>query len=137
MAFDLDGYSALTLTERVDFSDDLAVFHLRAPEPVDFTPGQYATLGLMNEETERPLLRPYSVASRPGTKELEFFIERVEDGDLSPKFWDLEPGAEVWMREKLVGRFVLDTNRRLINSLESMGGVVDKEYALFEKPLAT
>ena len=32
--------------------------------------------------------------------------------------------------------WVLDTNRRLINSLESMGGVVDKEYAMFEKPLS-
>jgi GNAT superfamily N-acetyltransferase len=31
--------------------------------------------------------------------------------------------------------WVLDTNRRLINSLESMGGVVDKEYAMFEKSL--
>jgi GNAT superfamily N-acetyltransferase len=32
--------------------------------------------------------------------------------------------------------WVLDTNQRLINSLESMGGVVDKEYAMFEKPLS-
>lgn len=33
--------------------------------------------------------------------------------------------------------WVLDTNRRLINSLASMGGVVDKEYAMFEAPLST
>ena len=32
--------------------------------------------------------------------------------------------------------WVLDTNKRLINSLESLGGVVDKEYAMFEKPLS-
>lgn len=32
--------------------------------------------------------------------------------------------------------WVLNTNQRLINSLESMGGVVDKEYAMFEKPLS-
>jgi len=31
---------------------------------------------------------------------------------------------------------VLDSNRRLINSLESLGGVPDKEYAMFEMPLA-
>ena len=32
--------------------------------------------------------------------------------------------------------WVLDTNRRLINAIESVGAAVDKEYALFEKPLA-
>jgi len=101
-------YSQLTLLERVDFSEDLAVFHLRADEPVDFTPGQYATLGLKDEADDRPLLRPYSVASAPGSTELEFFIERVEEGALTSKLWDLDQGAEVWMRKKIVGRFTLD-----------------------------
>lgn len=31
--------------------------------------------------------------------------------------------------------WVLDKNRVLINALESLGGVIDKEYAMFEKPL--
>jgi ferredoxin--NADP+ reductase len=79
---------------------------------VDFTPGQYATLGLLNTDADRPLLRPYSVASAPGATELEFFIERVDEGDLTPRLWNLDQGADVWMREKVVGRFVLDTERR-------------------------
>jgi ferredoxin--NADP+ reductase len=108
---DLSGYSELTLVEREDFSDDLAVFHLRANKPVDFTAGQYATLGLINDSADRPLLRPYSVASAPGSTELEFFIERVDEGALTPRLWDLDQGADVWMREKIVGRFVLDTER--------------------------
>jgi ferredoxin--NADP+ reductase len=111
MALDPERYNVLTLVERVDFSEDLAVFRLRAPEPVDFTPGQYATLGLVEENADRPLLRPYSVASAPGATELEFFIELVDEGDLTPRLWDLEPGAELWMRKKIVGRFVLDTDR--------------------------
>lgn len=101
-------YSRLTLLERVDFSEELALFRLRADDPVDFTPGQYATLGLKDADSDRPLLRPYSVASAPGKTELEFFIERVEEGDLTPKLWDLEQGAELWMRDKIVGRFTLD-----------------------------
>lgn len=32
--------------------------------------------------------------------------------------------------------WVLDSNRRLINALEAMGGVVDKEYAMFERSIA-
>lgn len=108
---DRSRYSLLTFVERVDFSEDLAVFRLRANEPVDFTPGQYATIGLLDDNRERPLLRPYSVASAPGSSELEFFIERVEEGALTQELWDLEQGAEVWMRKKIVGRFVLDTDR--------------------------
>lgn len=105
---DASQYSSLTLLERVDFSDDLALFRLRADEPIDFTPGQYATLGLKENGDDRPLLRPYSVASAPGTAELEFFIERVEEGALTSKLWELEQGAELWMRDKIVGRFTLD-----------------------------
>ena len=112
MALNPDQYSVLTLIERVDFSEDLAVFRLRAPEPVDFTPGQYATIGLVDDGLDRPLLRPYSVASAPGRTDLEFFIERVDEGDLTTRLWELEQGAEVWMRKKIVGRFVLDTSRR-------------------------
>lgn len=104
-------YSQLTLLERIDFSEELAVFRLRAEEPVEFTPGQYATIGLRDESTDRPLLRPYSVASAPGSREVEFFIERVEDGALTSRLWTLNRGAEVWMRKKIVGRFVLDTDR--------------------------
>lgn len=108
---DASQYSRLILLERVDFSEELAVFRLRADEPVKFTPGQYATIGLMDDSTDRPLLRPYSVASVPGSTELEFFIERVEEGTLTPKLWNLDRGAEVWMRDKIVGRFTLDPGR--------------------------
>ena len=107
---DASQYSRLTLLERVDFSEELAVFRLRADEPIDFTPGQYATLGLVHDGNDRPLLRPYSVASAPGNTELEFFIERVEEGDLTQRLWDLEQGAELWMRDKIVGRFTLDAS---------------------------
>lgn len=108
---DASRYSRLTLLERVDFSEELAVFRMKADEPVDFTPGQYATIGLKDDENDRPLLRPYSVASAPGKMKLEFFIERVDEGDLTPRLWDLEQGAEVWMRDKIVGRFTLDPDR--------------------------
>jgi ferredoxin--NADP+ reductase len=120
---DASQYSRLTLTERVDFSDELAVFRLEADEPVDFTPGQYATLGLRVNGNDRPLLRPYSVASAPGSTELEFFIERVEEGSLTPKLWDLERGANVWMRDKIVGRFVLDASRTCHLMMATVTGV--------------
>jgi len=112
MGFDPSQYLELTLLERVDFSDDLAVFRVRADQPVDFTPGQYATIGVRPEDQDRPLLRPYSVASAPGTQDLEFFIERVDEGALTSRLWTLDPGATLWMRERIVGRFVLDEDHR-------------------------
>ncbi|WP_103029058.1 ferredoxin--NADP reductase [Salinibacter altiplanensis] len=108
---DASQYSRLTFVERVDVSDELAIFRLRANTPVDFTPGQYATIGLKNGDQDRPLLRPYSVVSPPGCTELEFFIERVDDGALTPRLWNLDKGANLWMRDKIVGRFTLDPNR--------------------------
>lgn len=120
---DLSRYHQLTLLERVDFSEELAVFRLKADEPVDFTPGQYATLGIQVDGNDRPLLRPYSVASRPGSTELEFFIEKVDEGLLTQKLWNLEQGAELWMREKIVGRFVLDASRQYHLMVSTVTGI--------------
>lgn len=105
-------YCRIELIERVDFSDDLALFRFHAHEHVDFTPGQYATIGMQLDGMKRPLLRPYSVASAPHEKAIEFFIERVDEGKLSPYFWSLSTGDRIWMRKKIVGRFVLDERRR-------------------------
>jgi len=108
---DRSQYTELTFLERVDFAEDLALFRMKAHDPVDFTPGQYATLGLIENGDDRPLLRPYSVGSSPGSTDLEFFIERVDDGALTPRLWNLDRGDEVWMRKKIVGRFVLDESQ--------------------------
>lgn len=116
-------YSQLTLIDRIDFSEDLAVFRLQADEPVEFTPGQYATLGVEVDNNDRPLLRPYSVASAPGSTELEFFIERVDEGSLTSRLWELDRGAAVWMRKKIVGRFVLDTSRTFHMMVATVTGV--------------
>lgn len=120
---DTSQYSRLTLVERVDFSEDLALFKLEAPEPVDFTPGQYATIGLQVPDQDRPLLRPYSVGAAPGERELEFFIELVDEGKLTPRLWDLDRGADVWMRDKIVGRFVLDDRFRQHLMVSTVTGV--------------
>lgn len=120
---DASRYCRLELIDRVDFSDDLALFRFNADAPVDFTPGQYATIGIQLEGMKRPLLRPYSVASAPHEETLEFFIERVDEGKLSPHFWRLSPGDRIWMRKKIVGRFVLDERRRQHLMVATVTGV--------------
>jgi ferredoxin--NADP+ reductase len=79
-----------------------------APEqPVSFKPGQYATLGAVQDG--RVLERPYSIVSSPYEDTLEFFFELVPEGELTPKLHALQPGATLWMRKVPKGRFTLDT----------------------------
>ena len=103
-----DKYCRVRLAERIDFADDLAVFRFQPDERLDFTPGQYATLGLNVDDRQRPLLRPYSVASAPHEDVLDFFVERLDEGALTPRLWDLEPGDTCWVRRRIVGLFTLD-----------------------------
>ncbi|WP_022834924.1 FAD-binding oxidoreductase [Salisaeta longa] len=109
---DWSGYVQLTLRECVAVADDLLILRVESPEAIDFTPGQYATLGVHDEATDRPLLRAYSVVATPGDRMLEFFVELVPDGALTPRLWALESGDRLWMRKKIVGRFVRDTDRQ-------------------------
>ena len=66
-----------TLSRRQDWSEGLATFHLEGEVP-EFKSGQFLRVGLDIGE-DKPLSRPYSVASAPDGH-LEFFIVLVEGG---------------------------------------------------------
>lgn len=72
-----------------------------------FQPGQYFALGLSVDG--RPLLRPYSTASSPGSgRQLEFLIRLVPGGAFTPHLWELRVGDRLWIgRPK--GLFTLRT----------------------------
>ena len=97
------------LIERVDFSEDLALFRFRPDGPFDFRPGQYATVAL--EDGDKLIQRAYSIVSSPYESFLEFFVELVleeEGGVLTPMIWDLKVGESVLIRNRIVGSFTLD-----------------------------
>lgn len=102
-------YIKAALIERIDFSDDLAVFRFEPEQPLEYTPGQYATLGL--EDGSRKILRPYSVVSAPHQPFLEFFVELVPGGALSERLWEMKPSDTVWVRNRVVGRFTLQKDK--------------------------
>jgi ferredoxin--NADP+ reductase len=102
-------YCQIELVDRINFSDDLALFRFQTDERLDFTPGQYATLGVHPDDMKRPLLRAYSIASAPHEDTLDFFIELVDEGQLTPRLFAASTGDRLWMRKKIVGRFTLDT----------------------------
>lgn len=97
--------SALVVSRR-EVTGDLWIMRLRPEDRVSFQPGQYVAVGLPAQD--RIIERPYSIASAPQDPELEFFLERVPGGELSPQLYDVPVGGRVWVRRQAKGRLVLE-----------------------------
>lgn len=94
------------LIERIDFSNDLCMMKFRPEGQLTFRPGQYATLAI--GKGDKLIQRPYSIASSPYEPYIEFFLELVPHGDLTPLLWKLKQGDKLLVRPKIVGAFTLD-----------------------------
>jgi len=99
-------FSQAELIERLDFSEELCLMRFRPEGTMSFRPGQYATLGL--EDGDKFIQRAYSIVSSPYEPFLEFYVELVPHGDLTPRLWNLKVGDRVLVRNKIVGAFTLD-----------------------------
>lgn len=103
------------LEERIDLAEGLAIFRVGFDEAFIFKPGQYATLWLTHHGKTVP--RPYSIASSPTERHgLEFYINLVDEGQLTPSLWDPDvfralqtgdPSTEIALTGPK-GHFVLD-----------------------------
>jgi ferredoxin--NADP+ reductase len=94
------------IIDRVDFSQDLWLIRIRPEGSFSFRPGQYATLAVENEG--KLIQRPYSIVSSPHEPFLEFFIELVPEGELTPRLWQMKVGDKLLIRNRIVGAFTLD-----------------------------
>ena len=101
-----DKYMSAPIVARTDHAPTLWSIRIKTPDPLPFRAGQYVAFGLLNGE--KVLERAFSIASSPYEEELEFFIERVADGALSPQLYQLQVGDRVQMRRKAKGVFNLD-----------------------------
>lgn len=104
------------LVDRTMFSEERGRFLFAPERPVTFRPGQYATIAVL--DGDHLIQRAYSIVSSPHEPVLEFFIELVKHGELTPRIWELRVGDSVLIRERIVGAFVLDRSdgkhRRLL-----------------------
>jgi len=76
-----DKFYQAKIVERRDFSDDLWSVRMKAEGEFKFTPGQYATFGVV--EDNKVIERPYSIVSSPYEDTMEFFFELVPEGELT------------------------------------------------------
>ena len=94
------------IVERRDFAPDLWTIRVRPNEPLVFRAGQYATLGIL--EDEHVVERPYSIVSSPEEREVEFCFELVREGGLTPALHKMKVGERLWMRRQAAGLFSFD-----------------------------
>src|SRR3954462_1335875 len=81
---------------------------LDVPDRVDHLPGQHSVVRLPAADGYRAQ-RSYSVASEPEDPQLELFVERLDDGEVSPFLTDVvAPGDRLEVRGPIGGWFVWD-----------------------------
>lgn len=95
------------IIERYEVTSDVLVLRIARPETFSFAPGQRVKLGIGKGKK-----RPYNLASTPAAPYLEFCIERVSEGRLTPELWQLTPGQQVSLKAKAKGKLSLDASSR-------------------------
>ncbi len=92
---------------------------VRKPAGFAFVAGQHVKLGA----DEASVMRSYSIASAPHEAHLEFCIENIAHGELSPRLSQLRAGDVVHFRGKARGRFVLDSQRDVHAMIATKTGI--------------
>jgi len=97
---------------------EVCVLQVARPAGFTFLPGQHVKLGLQNGPKN-----PYTIASAPGDPYLEFCIERVAGGRLTPRLFALSAGARLDVGGKASGEFVLAPQTDLHIMLATVTGI--------------
>jgi len=90
-----------TITHMHRWTDKLITFRTTRPVNYDFTPGQYARLGL--PDGDAMIWRAYSITSTPGEESLEFYGILVEGGQFTGRLDLLKPGDPIWIDRQVFG----------------------------------
>ena len=117
------GWRRATVASVEHPSPRAVVLRLDVPERVDHVPGQHYVIRLTAEDGY-VAQRSYSVASPPSDSQLEFYVERLEDGEVSMFLSDVvEPGDELDVRGPIGGWFVWDGSREAVGIAGGSGAV--------------
>jgi ferredoxin-NADP reductase len=99
------------------------VLRLDVPDRIDHLPGQHYVIRLTADDGY-VAQRSYSVASPPSDAQVEFYIERLDDGEVSTFLADVvEVGDELDVRGPIGGWFVWDADRPAVGLAGGSGAV--------------
>ena len=113
-----------TVSGREEINPQLLVLRVQSDGPLfEFTPGQFAVLGLLGREPrvietvpEDPVSEPdklirraYSISSSSVERRyIEFYLTLVASGQLTPRLFALRYGSRLFLSPKASGLFTLD-----------------------------
>ncbi len=92
------------ITGKHAWADGLFTLSVKVEGVTEFLPGQCLQIGY--QAADEHIHRPYSVAS-PWGPSLEFFVVRVDDGQLTPWLWQLKEGDCLDVSHRAAGSFTL------------------------------
>jgi ferredoxin-NADP reductase len=105
------GWRTATVTDVRHPLEDAVQLRLDVPDRVQHMAGQHYVVRLTAEDGYRAQ-RSYSVASTPADPQVELFVERLFEGEVSTFLADVvEPGDELEVRGPIGGWFVWDGER--------------------------
>lgn len=91
-----------------DVSPDVRILRVARPAGFSYRAGQHLKLGVPGADKRHN----YSIASAPHEPHLEFCIELVPGGRLTPRLFSLRPGDRLELSAKAKGSFALDDSAR-------------------------
>jgi ferredoxin--NADP+ reductase len=110
-----DKFYRAQIVERRDLAEDLWCIRVSPGGEFAHKPGQYATLGVITPQ--KHIERAYSIVSAPSEPLVEFYLELVPQGELTPHLHKLKKGDTLTLRKVAKGRFTLDTKSGRTNHL--------------------
>jgi ferredoxin--NADP+ reductase len=130
-----DKHFTATVIDRKELSEDLWLVRVDPGGRLSFKAGQCATLGV--DHGEKRIERAYSIVSSPYEEgALEFFVELVPQGELTPHLYKLHKGDKLLCRKIAKGRFTLDlksgrTNHFLLATVTGIAPFVSYVRTLY------
>ncbi len=88
------------------WTDTLFSFQIERPIDFKFKSGEFVMIGLPN--SDKPILRAYSICSPSWDKKLEFYSIIVENGPLTSKLKNIKINDEIILMSKSTGTLILD-----------------------------
>ncbi len=88
------------------WTDNLFSFQIERPKDFKFKSGEFVMIGL--PDSEKPVLRAYSICSPNWDEKLEFYSIIVENGPLTSKLKNIKINDEIILMSKSTGTLILD-----------------------------
>lgn len=99
-----------TVTAVTHWTDNLFSFSVQRPPSFRFRSGEFVMIGL-EDDTNKPVTRAYSIASPNWDDKLSFYSIIVPDGKLTSQLRHIKIGDDIILWPKTTGTLVLDRLR--------------------------